>query len=158
MPDTHVLGPQRTDAVRARVAEGPATHDLRRCVYPAYKVLHVGFVVAPMLAGLDKFFHVLVNWNAYLAPFVERVTPFSGPVFMRIVGVVEIGAGLLVAVKPRIGGWVVAAWLWGIILNLLLIPGYYDIALRDFGLSLGAVALALLARADLGSRSSAARG
>lgn len=158
MPDTRVLGPQRTEALRTRVSERPTIHDLRRSVYPAYRVLHVGFVVAPILAGLDKFFHVLVNWNAYLAPIVDRLTPFSGPVFMRIVGAVEIAAGLLVAVNPRIGAWVVAAWLWGIILNLLLIPGYYDIALRDFGLSLGAVALALLARADLVSRPNPTRG
>jgi hypothetical protein len=97
-----------------------------------------------MVAGLDKFFHLLVNWDMYLAPSIARLLPIGCHSLMQIVGVVEIIAGLLVAVKPRIGGYVVAVWLWGIILNLLLIPGYYDVALRDFGLSLAALALARL--------------
>jgi hypothetical protein len=97
---------------------------------------------SPILAGLDKFFHLLVNWDQYLAPLATRVLPVSGHTFMLIVGVIEIAAGVLVAVRPRIGAYVVALWLWGIIVNLMLIPGFYDIALRDFGLSLGALALA----------------
>jgi hypothetical protein len=112
----------------------------------AYRLLYVAFILAPIIAGADKFLHLLVNWDQYLAPTIARILPVSGHVFMLAVGVVEVVAGLIVAVKPSVGGWVVAAWLWGIIVNLLLIPGYYDIALRDFGLSLGAIALARLAR------------
>jgi hypothetical protein len=110
--------------------------------YQAFAILYVGFVALPILAGLDKFFHLLVNWDQYLAPTATQVLPVSGHTFMLAVGVIEVAAGLLVAVRPRIGAYVVALWLWGIIVNLLLIPGYYDIALRDFGLSLGALALA----------------
>lgn len=151
MADTHVLDPRRTEALRGRVSvDAVAAGELeavRRAAYPAYKLLHIGFVVAPIVAGLDKFFHLLVNWDMYLAPRVERMLPFSGHTFMLVVGVVEIAAGLLVAFAPRIGGWVVGAWLWGIIVNLLLVPGYYDIALRDFGLLLAALTLARLATA-----------
>ena len=144
MPDTHVLW-QRPDArvVRRTV---PAAVDVQRTSYAAFKVLQLGFVLAPLIAGVDKFFHGLVDWPIYLSPTVERLLPMSGPAFMRIVGVVEVAAAVLVAVAPRIGGWVVAAWMWAIIGNLLLVPGYYDVALRDLGLSVGAVALALLAR------------
>ena len=99
-----------------------------------------------MIAGLDKFFHLLVNWDQYLAPVVAQALPVSVHTFMLAVGIIEIAAGLLVAVRPRIGAYVVALWLWGIIANLLLVPGFYDIALRDFGLSLGALALARLSR------------
>jgi len=112
--------------------------------YQAYQMLHWIFAAAPILAGLDKFLHVLVNWDQYLAPAIVNVSPISGHELMLLVGVVEIVAGFLVAVKPRIGAWVVAAWLWCIIINLLIFPGYYDIALRDFGLSIGALALARL--------------
>jgi len=107
-------------------------------------MLHVGFAALPILAGLDKFFHLLTNWDLYLAPFVTRLLPFSGHTFMLAVGVVEVVAGLVVAFRPQIGGYIVALWLWGIIVNLLLIPGFLDVALRDFGLSLGALALARL--------------
>lgn len=113
--------------------------------YQAFRILHLGFVVAPLIAGLDKFTNVLVDWQIYLAPIVADMVPAS--TFMMFVGVVEIAAGLLVAFKPKIGGYVVAAWLCGIILNLLLAPGYLDIALRDLGLALGALALARLATA-----------
>jgi hypothetical protein len=111
----------------------------------AFQLLHIGFTVAPILAGLDKFTHLMVNWDLYLSPVFTRLVPIDGHLFMQIVGVIEIIAGVLVYIKPRIGGYVVAFWLWGIIVNLLSIPGYYDIALRDFGLSLGALALAQLA-------------
>jgi hypothetical protein len=113
--------------------------------YQGYQILHVAFVVAPTIAGLDKFFHLLTNWDNYLAPQIARLSPFGGHTLMLAVGVVEIAAGLLVALWPRIGGLVVAAWLWGIIANLVLAGGFLDIALRDFGLSLGAIALARLA-------------
>jgi hypothetical protein len=115
----------------------------------AYQILHVGFTLAPILAGLDKFFHLLTNWDQYLAPVVASVLPVSGHTFMLVVGVIEIAAGLLVWFRPRLGAYVVAAWLWGIIIDLLLVPGYYDIALRDFGLSLGALALGRLAEVDV---------
>jgi len=117
-----------------------------RPAYQAFVVLYAGFIALPILAGLDKFVHLLVNWDSYLAPLVTRVLPVSGHTFMLAVGVIEIAAGLLVAFRPRIGAYVVAIWLWGIIMNLLLVPGFYDIALRDFGLSLGALALARLSQ------------
>jgi hypothetical protein len=113
-------------------------------VYQAYQVLHVGFTVAPIVAGIDKFFHVLTNWDMYLAPVVTTTVGLTAHTFMMVVGVIEVIAGLLVAIKPRIGGYVVMAWLFGIIINLFLVPGFYDIALRDFGLALGALALARL--------------
>jgi hypothetical protein len=100
----------------------------------------------PIVAGLDKFFDRLTNWDMYLAPQVTKVTGLAEHSFMMAVGVIEIIASLLVAYMPRVGGWVVALWLWGIVVNLILAQGFYDIALRDFGLSLGAVALAWLAR------------
>jgi hypothetical protein len=112
--------------------------------YKAYKILQAGFVAAPVLAGLDKFFDCLVQWSIYLSPLVSQMV--NAQVFMKIVGVIEIAAGLIVAVKPKYGAFIVAFWLVGIILNLLSIPGYYDIALRDFGLCLGAVALGFLAQ------------
>jgi hypothetical protein len=111
----------------------------------AYHILHVGYTVLPILAGIDKFTHFLVHWDQYLSPVFAGMLPVSGPVFMQIVGVIEIVAGILVFFKPRIGGYVVAFWLWGIIINLISGGSYLDIALRDFGLSLGAIALAMLA-------------
>ena len=110
----------------------------------AYWLLYITFIVAPIIAGLDKFANLLADWEQYLTPPVANMLPVSGPVFMRAAGVVEVIAGLLVAWKPAIGGYVVALWLWGIIVNLLLGHGYYDIALRDLGLSLAALALARL--------------
>jgi hypothetical protein len=114
--------------------------------YQAYVILHLGFVVLPVVAGVDKFFHFLVNWDQYLAPIVTQYLPVTGHTFMLAVGVIEIIAGLLVAIRPRIGAVIVMLWLWGIIVNLFLVPGFYDVALRDFGLSLGALALARLSR------------
>src|SRR5436305_1062229 len=125
-----------------RVIERPA---VREPAYQAYQLLHWGFVAAPTLAGIDKFFHLLTNWDQYLAPAAERLLPFSGHAFMMIVGVIELIAAAVVAVKPRIGAYVVAAWLGLIIINLLVLRGYYDVALRDFGLFLGALALGRLA-------------
>jgi uncharacterized membrane protein YphA (DoxX/SURF4 family) len=115
--------------------------------YQAFWLLRIGFTVAPILFGLDKFFHLLVNWDRYLAPRVDQLVPGSAHQAMYVVGAIEIAAGLLVALWPRVGGYVVAAWLAGIIVNLLLIPDYYDIALRDFGLLLAALTLARLATA-----------
>jgi uncharacterized membrane protein len=113
--------------------------------YQAYQILHLGFVLAPILAGADKFTNFLANWTIYLAPVVTDIVPLSPQAVMYVVGIVEIIAGLVVLAAPRIGGYIVALWLWGIILNLLLLQNYYDVALRDFGLSLGALALARLA-------------
>ncbi|HMD34315.1 MAG TPA: hypothetical protein VKH42_05080 [Vicinamibacterales bacterium] len=112
--------------------------------YQAYQILHVAFAVAPIVAGMDKFFHFLVNWDIYLSPLVEKTLGVPAHSFMMGVGIIEVIAGLLVAAAPRIGGYVVALWLCGIIVNLLSIPAYLDVALRDFGLALGAVALARL--------------
>src|SRR3954469_19419646 len=114
--------------------------------YQAYQILHLGFVLAPIIAGLDKFSHLLVNWDMYLAPVIARLSPIGGHGLMLLVGVIEVIAGILVAIKPRIGAYVVSAWLLGIVINLLIIPGYFDIALRDFGLSLGALALGRLSK------------
>jgi hypothetical protein len=99
---------------------------------------------------LDKFFHLLTNWDMYLAPQIARMLPVSGHQFMLAVGAVEVIAGLLVAIKPRFGAYVVAAWLLGIICNLLMTGGFFDVALRDFGLMLGAISLGRLA-AEYGS-------
>lgn len=115
--------------------------------YQAFWTLRIGFTAAPILFGLDKFAHILTNWDQYLAPRLDRIIPGTAHQAMLAVGVIEIFAGLLVLLAPRIGAYVVAAWLAGIILDLLLIPGYYDIALRDFGLMLGALALARLTTA-----------
>lgn len=128
--------------------EAPAT-DTR--VYEAarqvFLVLRVGFTAAPILFGIDKFFNWTVHWPDYLAGWINDIMPGTAQDFMYFVGVVEIVAGLIVAVAPRIGGPLVALWLAGIIVNLLTNepPEYYDIALRDFGLFLGAVALSRLA-------------
>lgn len=115
--------------------------------YQAYQILHLAFTIAPIVAGADKFLHFLTNWDQYLAPIVPRLTGLSAHTFMLGVGAIEIVAGLLVAFMPRVGGYVVALWLCGIIVNLLMIPGYFDVALRDLGLALGAFALARLADA-----------
>ena len=120
------------------------TVDVSRPSYKAYKILHVAFILAPLLAGVDKFFDFLVNWPIYLSPLVSNM--INAQIFMKAVGVIEIAAAVIVLVKPRYGAFIVAFWLWGIIINLLTIPGFYDIALRDFGLSLGALALGFLAK------------
>jgi hypothetical protein len=112
--------------------------------YQAYQILHWGFVAAPVIAGLDKFANLLTSWEKYIAPEFARMMPFSPRAFMMIVGVVEIVAALIVALRPRLGGYVVAAWLGCIIVNLLVGGAFYDVALRDFGLLLGALALARL--------------
>lgn len=113
--------------------------------FQAYRILHIAFTIVPLVAGVDKFFDVLVNWPVYLSPIVPHVLGWSGAAFMRGVGVIEIIAGLIVAAVPRVGGWIVGLWLCAIIVNLLSIPAYFDIALRDAGLALGAFALARLA-------------
>jgi hypothetical protein len=113
--------------------------------HQAFVLLRTVFTIAPIAFGLDKFFDILTNWQQYLAPWVNDLVPGTGHQAMLAVGVVEILAGVLVAVRPAIGAYVVAAWLVGIIVNLVSIGDYYDIALRDFGLLVGALALAMLA-------------
>src|SRR5688500_15540874 len=110
-------------------------------------IRRLGFTVAPILFGLDKFAHVLVDWDVYLAPELADLFGTEAHTLMYVVGAVEIVAGLVVAVRPRFGGYLVAAWLAGIIVNLLMQADFYDIALRDFGLLLGALTLARLASA-----------
>jgi hypothetical protein len=114
--------------------------------YQAYQILRTGFTVAPIVAGLDKFFNLLVNWEQYLPAFIKNLTGGHGHELMLAVGVIEVVAGLGVAFKPRLFAYVVSAWLLLIVINLLMIPGYFDVALRDFGLSLGALALARLSQ------------
>jgi hypothetical protein len=121
-----------------------AETDVSRPGYEAYQILRAGFVVAPIVAGLDKFFNLLVNWEQYLPPFVNKLVGGHGHEMMLAVGVIEIIAGLGVAFKPKVFAYVVSAWLLLIVINLLMIPGYFDVALRDFGLALGALALARL--------------
>lgn len=114
----------------------------------AYLLLRTVFTVAPIVFGLDKFTNLLVDWPRYLAPVVDDLVPGTAQQVMYVVGVVEVLAGLAVAFRPRYGALIVAGWLAGIIVNLMLIPGYFDVALRDFGLLVAALALFLLARAD----------
>ncbi|HMG04989.1 MAG TPA: hypothetical protein VK581_05975 [Chthoniobacterales bacterium] len=118
----------------------------------AFQILRFGFTVAPILAGLDKFLHLLVNWDQYLPPAVNTLTGGHGHQLMLAVGVIEIVAGIGVFLKPRIFAYVVAAWMLVIIVNLLMIPGYFDVALRDLGLCLGALALGKLS-GSIGPRS-----
>ena len=112
----------------------------------AYWTLRVAFGLGPLLAGLDKFANILVNWEQYLPGFIKNLSGGHGHELMLAIGVIEIVAGLGVAFKPRLFAYVVSAWLLLIVANLLLIPGYFDVALRDFGLSLGALALARLSQ------------
>ena len=131
------------------MTERASAADPRDPGFQAFTILRIAFVVAPILFGLDKFANVMTDWTDYLAPWLNDVVPGTAQQFMYGVGVVEIVAGLAVAFAPRFGGYLVAGWLAGIILNLLTAgePGYYDIALRDFGLLLGALSLARLAQA-----------
>jgi uncharacterized membrane protein YphA (DoxX/SURF4 family) len=119
--------------------------DWRDPRYQAYALMRLAFTVAPIAFGLDKFFNVMVHWPKYLAPWINHIMPGSGQQFMYVVGAIEIVAGICVALKPRYGAYLVAAWLAGIVINLLTYSGFYDIALRDFGLMLGALTLARLA-------------
>ena len=122
-----------------------ARADWRDPRYQAFALMRLAFTVAPIALGLDKLFNVMVDWPVYLAPWINDIAPGSGQEFMYLVGATEIVAGIIVAVKPRYGAYVVAAWLAAIVLNLLTHSGYYDIALRDFGLMLAALTLARLA-------------
>jgi uncharacterized membrane protein YphA (DoxX/SURF4 family) len=113
--------------------------------YQAYLLLRTGFTVLPIIMGLDKFFNLMVSWPQYLADWIDNIVPGTAQQLMYAVGVVEIVAGLIVALKPRWGAYVVAAWLAGIVINLLSYGEWYDIAVRDFGLMLAALTLGRLA-------------
>jgi len=143
-----------------RPAPIPTLARLRRDpVAQAFTMLRVTFTVAPILFGIDKFANVLTDdWTRYLASEFNDLIPGSAADAMYAVGVIEIVAGLVVAVSPRFGGYLVAAWLGGIIVNLLLVGGYGDIALRDFGLLLAALTLARLASASQGRDAAPASG
>jgi hypothetical protein len=124
-----------------------ARSKLSNPAYQAFSLLRAGFTVAPILFGLDKFADWLVDWRIYLAPELNDLIPGNAHQAMLAVGVIEILAGVVVALRPKFGGYLVAAWLGGIIVNFLLLADFYDIALRDFGLLIGALALARLAPA-----------
>jgi hypothetical protein len=124
-----------------------AATDTHRAAHEAFLILRTAFTVAPILFGLDKFANVMTDWPKYLAGPFNDLVPGTAHQAMLAVGVVEVVAGLLVAWRPSIGAYVVALWLAGIIVNLLVLGGYGDIALRDFGLLLAALALARLAPA-----------
>jgi hypothetical protein len=115
--------------------------------YQAFAMMRLAFTDAPIAFGLDKFFNEMVHWPNYLAPWINDIVPGTGQEFMYVVGAIEILAGIIVAVKPRYGGYIVAAWLGAIVISLLTYSGFYDIALRDFGLMLAALTLARLAAA-----------
>ena len=123
----------------------PGREELSDPAYQAFVLLRTVFTVAPILFGLDKFANLLTDWPGYLAPWINDIVPGSGQDAMYVIGIIEIVAGIAVALIPRYGGLLVAAWLAGIILNLLTIPDFYDVALRDFGLLIAALALSRLA-------------
>jgi uncharacterized membrane protein YphA (DoxX/SURF4 family) len=145
---------RRSDASTNGRADAAADRRLGIAAHQAFWLLRIAFTVAPILFGLDKFFNWSVDWPDYLAGWVNDIVPGSGQDFMYFVGGVEIFAGFLVLLAPRIGAFVVAAWLGGIVVNLLTVnpPQYYDIALRDFGLMLGALTLGRLALAVVPAR------
>jgi len=153
-PDTS-LRPETPRPANGRAA-GAALPDVGAAAHQAFWLLRIGFTVAPILFGLDKFFNWSVHWPDYLAGWINNIIPGSGQDWMYVVGGIEIAAGLLVAVAPRIGAFVVAGWLAGIVINLLTKnpPEYYDIALRDFGLMLGALTLGRLSLAIVPARKS----
>jgi hypothetical protein len=136
-----------TDVPHTAAPAVSVSRQLSDPAFQAFALLRVGFTVAPILFGLDKFLDWLVDWRIYLAPEINDLIPGNAHQAMLAVGVVEIVAGVVVALRPKFGGYLVAAWLAGIIVNLLLQGDYYDIALRDFGLLIGALALARLATA-----------
>lgn len=135
----------QTTRIRQGERAGAVAPDIASPAYQAYLVLRTGFTVLPILMGADKFFNAMTNWEEYLAPVLPRAIGIAPELFMRGIGVIEIIAGILVALVPRYAGYVVMAWLWLIIGNLVLKGEYWDIALRDFGLSVAAFALARLA-------------
>lgn len=137
---------QVLDNTAGFTSKAAASSDISAPGYQAYQILRLGFTVAPIVAGLDKFFNLLVNWEQYLPSSVNRLIGSHGHELMLAVGVIEIIAGIGVALKPKVFAYVVSAWLLLIVANLLMVPGYYDVALRDFGLALAALALGRLSQ------------
>ena len=123
------------------------SYSLHDPAYQAFMLLRTAFTVAPIAFGVDKASNLLTDWQRYLSPTIDQLVPGTAYQLMLVVGLVEVIAGVLVGLRPQLGAYLVAGWLAGIILNLLLIPGFYDVALRDFGLLVSALALARLARA-----------
>jgi hypothetical protein len=142
MSATPLRGPIPRDASALRQALGRLRGDAG---YQSFTLLRIGFFVLPVVFGADKFANVLVDWEKYLAPWINDLSPLSAVHTMHVVGVIEIVAGIAVLIKPRYGAYLVAAWLGGIVINLFTYSGYYDVALRDFGLMLAALTLARLA-------------
>jgi hypothetical protein len=140
-------------SVQHRPVTRSGSRDPRDPGFQGFALLWIGFTVAPILFGLDKFLDWLVDWPIYLAPEINDLIPGNAHQAMLLIGAIEIVAGLVVAVRPKWGGYLVAAWLGGIIVNLLVLGDFYDVALRDFGLLLAALALARLATADERTRS-----
>jgi hypothetical protein len=146
MSSATFTGPRTADATPEQATGGSTLARLRSDpAYQAFWLLRVGFAALPIVVGVDKFFDVLVNWEIYLAPWINDIIPGTAAEAMYAVGVVEIAAGVAIALKPRYAAYVVAAWLAGIIVSLLTVSGYYDVAMRDFGLLIGALTLARLA-------------
>jgi uncharacterized membrane protein YphA (DoxX/SURF4 family) len=154
MATTRLETPSRSTAGAPFDGRATAATDVGAAAHQAFWLLRIGFTVAPILFGVDKFFNWTVHWPDYLAGWINSIVPGSGQDFMYVVGGVEILAGLLVAIAPRIGAFVVAGWLAGIVVNLLTnnAPEYYDIALRDFGLMLAALTLGRLSLAVVPAR------
>ncbi len=142
-----VTTPHRRAPVYESSRAGTTPTDWSDPHYQAFSMMRLALTVAPIAFGLDKFFNEMVHWPNYLAPWINDIVPGTGQEFMYVVGAIEILAGIVVALKPRYGGYVVAAWLGAIVINLLTYSGFYDIALRDFGLMLAALTLARLAAA-----------
>jgi hypothetical protein len=143
MASTALRTPPRVAGTNGRAEVAAADWSDPR--FQAFAIMRLAFTVAPIAFGVDKYFNVMVHWPKYLAPWINNIAPGSGQDFMYFVGAVEILAGIVVAIKPRYGAYLVAGWLAGIVINLLSYSGFYDIALRDFGLMLGALTLARLA-------------
>ena len=150
--------PRTTAPSNGAVLARGESREVSAAAHQAFWLLRITFTVAPILFGADKFFNWSVHWPDYLAGWINSIVPGSGQDMMYVVGGIEIAAGLLVAVAPRIGAFVVAGWLFGIVINLLTknAPQYYDIALRDFGLMLAALTFARLALAVVPARKSGA--
>ena len=157
MASTRVeVPPYTSPSTNGHSAGAAESRDVGAAAHQAFWLLRVAFTIAPILFGIDKFTNWSVHWPDYLAGWVNNIVPGSGQEFMYVVGGIEIAAGLLVAIAPRIGAFVVAAWLFGIVINLLTndAPRYYDIALRDFGLMLAALTFGRLALAVVPARRS----
>jgi hypothetical protein len=159
MASTQVqVPPPIQTTTNGRATEAAVPHNVGVAAHQAFWLLRITFTIAPILFGIDKFFNWSVTWPDYLAGWVNDIVPGSGQDFMYVVGGIEIAAGLIVAFAPRIGAFLVAGWLFGIVINLLTVnaPEYYDIALRDFGLMLAALVFARLALVVVPARKSGA--